>query len=68
MGLTKEFKDVGTRNQMYVMLSRLRMRKGNYDGALAAIKSALATDPFNGMFTDEYAIAWGAKKLSERKK
>lgn len=68
VGLTKEFKDVGTQNQMYVMLSRLRMRKGDYDGALAAIKSALATDPFNGMFTDEYAIAWGAKKLSERKK
>lgn len=68
VGVTKEFEDEGTRNQMYVMLSRLRMRKGDYDGALAAIKSALATDPFNSVFTDEYAVAWGAQKLSERKK
>ncbi len=68
VGVTKEFDDDGTRNQMYVMLSRLRMRKGDYDGALAAVKSALATDPFNSVFTDEYAVAWGAKKLSERKK
>lgn len=68
VGLTKDFEDEGTRNQMYVMLSRLRMRNGDYDGALAAIKSALATDPFNGVFTDEYAVAWGAKKLSEKRK
>jgi tetratricopeptide (TPR) repeat protein len=68
VGVTKGFEDEGTRNQMYVMLSRLRMRKGDYDGALAAVKSALATDPFNSVFTDEYAVAWGAKKLSERKK
>jgi tetratricopeptide (TPR) repeat protein len=68
VGLTKDFEDEGTRNQMYVMLSRLRMRNGDFDGALAAIKSALATDPFNGVFTDEYAVAWGAKKLSEKRK
>lgn len=67
VGLTKNFEDEGTRNQMYVMLSRFRMTKGDYDGAVAAVKSALATDPFNSLFTDEYAVAWGAKKLSEKK-
>lgn len=67
-GLTKDFEDVGTRNQMYVMVSRMRMSKGDFDGALAATKAALATDPFNSVFTDEYAVAWGAKKLSEKKK
>jgi tetratricopeptide (TPR) repeat protein len=68
VGLTKDFEDEGTRNQMYVMVSRMRMRKGDFDGALAATNAALATDPFNDVFTDEYAVAWGAKKLSEKKK
>ncbi len=68
IGVTKEFEDEGTRNQMYVMLSRLRMRKGDYDGAMSAIKAALTTDPFNGAFADEYAVAWGTKKLAEKKK
>ena len=68
VGLTKDFEDEGTRNQMYVMVSRMRMRKGDFDGALAATKAALTADPFNDVFTDEYAIAWGAKKLSEKKK
>jgi hypothetical protein len=53
---------------MYVMVSRMRMRKGDFDGALAATKAALTADPFNDVFTDEYAVAWGAKKLSEKKK
>jgi len=68
VGVTKKFEDPGTRGQMYAMLSRLRIRNGDYDGALAAAKAALADDPFNEMFTDEYAVAWGAKKLSEKPK
>lgn len=68
VGVTKKFEDEGTRNQMYVMLSRMKMRKGDYDGAMSAIKAALASDPFNTAFTDEYAVAWGAKELSEKKK
>jgi tetratricopeptide (TPR) repeat protein len=67
VGITKRFDDEGTQNQMYIMLSRLRMGKGDFDGALSATKAALANDPFNEVFTDEYAVAWGAKKLSERK-
>jgi tetratricopeptide (TPR) repeat protein len=66
-GLAKKFEDEGTRNQMYVMLSRVRLSEGDYDAALAATEAALATDPFNSVFTDEYALAWGAKKLSEKR-
>jgi tetratricopeptide (TPR) repeat protein len=68
VGVTKKFEDPGTRGQMYVMLSRLRIREGDYDGAWAAAKAALADDPFNGMFMDEYAVAWGAKKLAAKRK
>lgn len=66
-GLTKKFEDEGTRNQMCVMLARMRLSQGDYDGALTATKKALAADPFNSAFTDEYALAWGAKKLSEKR-
>jgi tetratricopeptide (TPR) repeat protein len=68
VGVTKKFEDSGTKGQMYVMSARLRIRDRKYDDALAAAKAALADDPFNEMFTDEYAVAWGAKKLSERSK
>jgi tetratricopeptide (TPR) repeat protein len=66
-GVTKEFEDSGTRNQMYIMLSRLRMREGDYEGAASAVKAALDDDPFNEIFTDEYAVAWGTKKLAEKR-
>jgi tetratricopeptide (TPR) repeat protein len=66
-GLTKKFEDEGTRNQMCVMLARMRLSQGDYDGALAATKTALAADPFNSVYTDEYALAWGAQKLSEKR-
>jgi tetratricopeptide (TPR) repeat protein len=68
VGVTKKFEDSGTKGQMYVMLSRLRIRDQKYEEALAAAKAALADDPFNEMFTDEYVVAWGAKKLSEQRK
>lgn len=68
VGVTKKFEDTSTKGQMYVMLARLRIRDRKYDDALAAAKAALADDPFNDMFTEEFAVAWGAKKLSERSK
>jgi tetratricopeptide (TPR) repeat protein len=66
VGVTKKFEDAGTRGQMYLMLSRLRIRDAKYEDALAAMKAALADDPFNEIYTDEYAVAWGTKKLSEQ--
>jgi tetratricopeptide (TPR) repeat protein len=68
VGVSKKFEDPGTRGQMYAMLSRLRMQERDFDGAVAATKAALADDPFNEMFTDEYAVAWGASKLAARGK
>jgi tetratricopeptide (TPR) repeat protein len=66
VGVTKKFEESGTKGQMYVMLARLLIRDQKYDDALAAAEAALADDPFNDMFTDEFAVAWGAKKISER--
>jgi tetratricopeptide (TPR) repeat protein len=67
VGVTKKFEESGTKGQMYVMLARLLIRDKKYDDALEAAAAALADDPFNDVFTDEFAVAWGAKKLSEQR-
>ena len=61
VGVTKKFDDAGTKNQMYLMLSRLRLSQRDFDGALTAAESALAQDPFNPMFTDQYTLCYEAK-------
>jgi predicted Zn-dependent protease len=60
VGVTKEFDDDGIKGQMYLTLSRLRLSQRDVAGALAAAESALATDPFNGAFTDQYALCYEA--------
>ncbi len=65
VGVTKKFEDRETRNRAYSSLSQLRLRKGDYDGALSAAKVALASDPFNELFAKQYAAAWQRKKLAE---
>ena len=65
VGVTKKFEDRETRNGAYSLLSRLRLSKGNYDGALSAAKAALAADPFNEVFAEQYAAAWQKKKSAE---
>lgn len=61
VGVTKEFDDAGTKSQMYLTLSRLKLSQRDFDGALAAAESALAADPFNGALTDQYALCYEAK-------
>lgn len=67
-GVSKQFEDVGTRNQMYLLLSQLKLRQRDYDGALAAVETALASDPFNGALTDQFTVAFEAKAAAERQK
>lgn len=67
-GVTQKFEDDESRNRTYVMLSRLKLSRGDYNGAVSAAKSALEADPFNEMYTDEYTVAWGAKRVAEKGK
>ncbi|NIT36541.1 MAG: tetratricopeptide repeat protein [candidate division Zixibacteria bacterium] len=68
VGVTKKFEDRATRNGAYSLLSRLRLSKGDYDGALSAAKAALADDPFNDLFAEQYAAAWQRVKSTERRR
>jgi len=61
VGLTKDFDDAGSKTQLYLTLSRLRLTAGDADGALAAVDAALEMDPFNGVLTDQYAVCYEIK-------
>jgi tetratricopeptide (TPR) repeat protein len=67
-GVTQKFEDEESRNRTYVMLSRLKLSRGDYNGAVSAAKSALEGDPFNERYTDEYTVAWGAKRVADKGK
>ena len=68
VGVTKQFDDPGNRNQMYLMLSRLRLSNKDADGAMTAAEAALADDPFNEAVTDQYTVCYEAKIAMGAKK